>query len=188
MTAINESLKRVEQRSWLAKFCNGFGLDVGCGAQKICSNSIGIDLGTVEGRKPDLIARAYELPFPPKSIDFIVSCHLLEHIADTKRALAEFWRVLKLEGICAAVVPHGEEFKNAVWTVEHLSAFTPITLSEFFRACGFEVLGEARFLEEGSVCWGLSAVKVNRLPRYRPEGEDGLVWLGGKDWLRGRSF
>lgn len=189
MTAITESPeKRFEQRQWLAKFCYGLGLDVGCGAKKISEKAVGIDLGILSGRQPELISRAYELPFASGSLDFIVSCHLLEHIADTKRALAEFWRVLKLDGACSAIVPDGERFSHAVSTVEHLSAFTPLILREFFRACGFEIKEEAEFLEGHSICLGIAAKKTDRSPRYRPEGENGFVWLSGSERRKGRIF
>lgn len=51
------------------------------------------------------ISTAEELPFPNKSIDFIVANALLEHISDEKKAIKEWKRLLKTNGKIFIVTP-----------------------------------------------------------------------------------
>ncbi len=44
-------------------------------------------------------------PFRADSLDFIVACHLIEHLPDPLFFLEEIWRVLKVGGICYLAVP-----------------------------------------------------------------------------------
>ena len=55
--------------------------------------------------------------------DFILSSHVIEHIANPLQALSEWIRVLKEEGILVLVVPHKDgtfDHKRHVTTVKHL--------------------------------------------------------------------
>ena len=131
---------RKGQRDELAKLCIGKGLDVGCGEEKIHKDAIGIDFTSAHGRKPDKFALADDLPFDDNSLDYIVSCHLLEHVADTKKVLKEWWRVLREGGTVGLSVPHGTNDSSAVYTIEHLSAFTPELLKLFLYWSGFNVI------------------------------------------------
>jgi SAM-dependent methyltransferase len=46
-----------------------------------------------------------ELPFDDKSYDFVFASHVLEHIPDDEKALAEICRILKPNGIAVLPVP-----------------------------------------------------------------------------------
>ncbi len=50
-------------------------------------------------------ADATELPFADESFDFAISVHVLEHIPDDRKALAEFFRVLRPGGQAIFQVP-----------------------------------------------------------------------------------
>lgn len=55
--------------------------------------------------------------------DFILSSHVIEHIANPLHALSEWMRVLKEEGIFVLVVPHKDgtfDHKRPVTTLKHL--------------------------------------------------------------------
>jgi SAM-dependent methyltransferase len=50
--------------------------------------------------------------FAGQSMDFVFSSHLLEHIQDTKAALKEWWRVLKVGGRLVLYLPHKDLYPN----------------------------------------------------------------------------
>jgi len=53
-----------------------------------------------------ILADVQQLPFPPLSLDFAVSIHSLEHVADPRQALAEIKRVLRPGGWLYLGVPN----------------------------------------------------------------------------------
>lgn len=59
----------------------------------------------------------------PDSYDFIIASHVLEHIANPFRALSEWLRVLKDEGVLLLILPHKDgtfDHKRPVTTIKHL--------------------------------------------------------------------
>lgn len=70
------------------------------------------------------IADAADLSvIPDSTYDFILSSHSVEHIANPIKALCEWQRVLKPEGIIIMVVPHKDltfDHNRPVTTIEHL--------------------------------------------------------------------
>lgn len=91
------------------------GIDLGCGPFKVFPHLIGIDstkdthlFGTA--MRPDLVVQdcARLALFADGVIESIFSSHLLEHIADHKAALREWWRVLKTRGYLVLYLPHAD--------------------------------------------------------------------------------
>jgi ubiquinone biosynthesis O-methyltransferase len=100
------------------------------------------------------VADAQSLPFEGDSFDVVFSCECLEHVPDPRRALAEFYRVLKPSG---RLVLTTENYSNAMllgWLVcwlrkepfnsgagvqpiEHFFLFWRVR--QMFRAAGFRV-------------------------------------------------
>jgi uncharacterized delta-60 repeat protein len=69
--------------------------DLGCGRNKTTPLAIGVDIENVT----DIQSSIDNLPMVPTgSVDFIISCHSLEHLADTKKTLIELGRILKDSG------------------------------------------------------------------------------------------
>jgi ubiquinone/menaquinone biosynthesis C-methylase UbiE len=67
------------------------------------------------------------LDFPDESFDAIVCNHVLEHVPDDRKALAEFYRVLKKGGWASIQVPiEGED------TQENLSVSDPLERARLF--------------------------------------------------------
>ena len=73
----------------LPRYTRGFGLDIGCGANKALPHFVGVDDNSDPKRgKPDLRMSIDKLKFADKSLDFIYSAH--PHLA-----LVEWSRVIK---------------------------------------------------------------------------------------------
>jgi len=70
------------------------------------------------------IAEGFDLSFiENKQYDFILSCHSLEHIANTLKALLEWNRVIKMGGRIALVLPDKNftfDIKRLITKFEHL--------------------------------------------------------------------
>jgi SAM-dependent methyltransferase len=63
-----------------------------------------------EKMKVDVVADASHLPFKDKSLDYVISSHMIEHIFDPIGALKEWLRVIKRGGFIFSIVP----FKDAI--------------------------------------------------------------------------
>ncbi|MGI6447642.1 MAG: class I SAM-dependent methyltransferase [Methanobrevibacter boviskoreani] len=68
-----------------------------------------------------------DIPFEDNSFDFIISCHVLEHIPDDKKAMSELYRVIKPNsqgGIVFLMVPIfrelNETFENPEYNTDEL--------------------------------------------------------------------
>lgn len=99
----------------LVEYTNGRGLDLGCGQFKAFPHFIGVDNGHHWGMKGvDVhVDSCDDLSiFGSESMDFVFSSHLLEHIQDTKKALKEWYRVLKVGGRLCLYLPHKELYPN----------------------------------------------------------------------------
>lgn len=92
-----------------AKICHlvtpytiGRGLDLGCGTAKLWPTTIGLDIagGDIRGDARDLSM------FADGGLDYVYSSHLLEHLPDPEKALAEWWRVIKVGGHLTLYLPH----------------------------------------------------------------------------------
>ena len=101
----------------IVQYTRGRGLDLGCGPSKAYPHFIGVDSGADTGlfgipMKPDVTSDCLDLPFKSASMDFVFSSHLLEHVADTGAALAEWWRVIRPGGHLVLYLPHRDLYPN----------------------------------------------------------------------------
>jgi ubiquinone/menaquinone biosynthesis C-methylase UbiE len=79
------------------------------------------------------------LPYKNKFFDGIFCHHVLEHLEDPKKAVNEFFRVLKKGGIVIAEVPSKWD-PNASRDPTHKQFFTIESLSRIFEESGFKIL------------------------------------------------
>ncbi len=141
------------ERAALRPYCVGRGIDVGCGADKVTANCIGVDIlkpgelgkhGVVANRKStaDVFATGDELtPFASGELDFVVAKHNLEHYVDLVKVLQEWKRVLKPGGHLAVVVPDERAGDTVFLDPTHKHCFTPDSLSRLIRLIGgFEIV------------------------------------------------
>ena len=59
-----------------------------------------------------LTCDAMDVPFEDNSVDYIISSHALEHMTDTRKALREWIRVLKPNGLMAIIMPDKDYFEH----------------------------------------------------------------------------
>jgi succinoglycan biosynthesis protein ExoA len=96
---------------------------------------VSVDL---ESPLADVQADVIDLPFDDDSFDLVVCLHVLEHVPDDRKAIAEFMRVLRPGGTAVLQVPPDPVEK----TVEDLSVTSPEERERLFdqydhvRLCG----------------------------------------------------
>jgi len=105
------------------KYCVGKGLEIGGAAHNPFGlNTLNVDftdsMGTEfkkeeirrcgSAMKVDIIAHGDNIPLPDGSQDFVVSSHVLEHFPNPIKALLEWDRLIRPDGIIFMIVPHRE--------------------------------------------------------------------------------
>lgn len=73
--------------------------------------------GSADVEKLDLL----DLPYPDQSFEFLIANHVLEHVADDLRALAEIQRVLKIGGYAVLQTPFSARLA-ATWQDEGIDS------------------------------------------------------------------
>lgn len=104
-------------RSSLSKWCQGYGIDVGHGGDKIVPHAIAIDLPMPYGHcgsdPVQLGGDAANLYwFRNEVLDFVFSSHLLEDFENTTALLNEFSRVLKINGYLILYLPDEQLYRE----------------------------------------------------------------------------
>jgi len=141
---MNERWKQLgpeSARGWLTREANGFfkrymsgeGLDVGYRGSKknalpVLESAIGVDLDYP----------GYDgviLPFDDKSLDYVYTSHILEHVPtkDVLTVIQEWYRVLKIGGHLIIMVPHWHLYERkaklpSIWNRDHKRFYTPSVL------------------------------------------------------------
>ena len=130
-----EACKTIQAKhssGFVARYLSGANiLDVGYrgyinNAVPIVPQAIGIDL-----EYPGYDGKP--LPFENNSQDAVFSSHCLEHIADYKGALREWYRVLRVGGFMVISVPHQflyekRSVRPSRWNEDHKRFYTPASL------------------------------------------------------------
>jgi len=103
----------------LPQYTRGLVLDIGCGPHKAFPHFYGVDnrkdteLFKIQMNPEMTVQDASELPLcGTKHFDAVFSSHLLEHIEDYKKALKEWWRVIKVGGHLCLYLPHKDFYPN----------------------------------------------------------------------------
>ena len=140
----------------LAKYCIGFGANVGCGDVRI-GGSVGVDVCPT-AKAAAIFAPAEKLPFESGTLDYVISAAALEHIDRGPVVILREWtRCVKEGGVVAVIVPDAE---YGIWSMtgdtgrcgelckprremEHLHAFTLPALRMLFEFCGLFVVEAA---------------------------------------------
>ncbi len=77
----------------------------------------------------DYYGHACDLPFRDNSLDYVLTSHVLEHVANPVKALAEWYRVLRPDGIIYLLLP------DQRYTWDHKRPLTPLShfLDDFVK-------------------------------------------------------
>lgn len=126
----------------LVPYTRGKGLDIGCGPFKAFPHFIGVDNGHHWGlngvNMPIESADDLSL-FASQAYDFVFSSHLLEHMEDYKKALREWWRVIRPGGHLCLYLPHKDFYPNIGQdgsNPDHKHDFAPADIVEAMKGVG----------------------------------------------------
>lgn len=137
MEALSKMLLSYSQQYMLLPYCKGFGIEIGCGKKKSHPFAIGIDLNPNSHAQYNVPGD--QLPFADRQLDYLVSSHCIEHIADKEKVAKEWHRVLKIGGVCAFITPDINSWKDLFYgDPTHIS---PYSLDEVRRrfSWGFQI-------------------------------------------------
>lgn len=122
--------------------------ELGVGATKTVDQAIGIDRIPKGDKIPsrsgaisvaDIVADVQqELPVERFSADSIIARHILEHCIDSLETLKNWNLALKIGGQLIIAVPNQDVINGIPMNQEHVHAFTPTSLANLMRACGFK--------------------------------------------------
>jgi len=116
--ATRESIFRRHEMNEVIEYTKGTGIEVGCGLNKIHTSAIGVnlvlsdtDFGYPFGAQ--IKSDGATLPwFSNNCLDYVFSSHCLEHFYEPEKALAEWTRILKLDGYLVLILPHKNYYPN----------------------------------------------------------------------------
>lgn len=96
-------------RARLANYCQGTGLDVGCGLEKIVPSAIGVDQANADINCD--VSRGLTI-FQDNFFDYVFSSHCLEDFKLTGAILSDWWNKLKVGGRLILYLPHKDLYPN----------------------------------------------------------------------------
>jgi SAM-dependent methyltransferase len=102
-----ETLKSQERRireRFFGKYCQGHGIDIGCGDDPLTPS---VDRWDVDNGDATYVAG-----IEPNTYDFVYTSHLLEHLFYPVVAIKRWWEILKPGGYLIIVVPHKELYER----------------------------------------------------------------------------
>lgn len=131
------TVEAARDRGW-----DAYGVDLSRYAVRLCRER-GLACSPTDG---------LHLPFEDAFFDAVVAWHVIEHVADVRRTLAEWRRVLRPGGVMVLETPDASSPRvrregaayARFWKPEHTYAFTPANLRAFVAAAGFDLLTEPR--------------------------------------------
>jgi SAM-dependent methyltransferase len=119
----------------------GEGIDIGCGSDPILPHVECFDQAQGDANQISRYVR--------KKYDFVFSSHCLEHMHDPRKALAEWYSILKPGGHLIVLVPDEDLYElgafPSLFNADHKSTFT-ISKTRSWSPCSYNLLDLARGL------------------------------------------
>ena len=111
----------IRGKAFLKKYFSGRVIDIGAGEDLVCEGAERFDL---EDGDANHITNYRKL----NSYDTVHSSHCLEHMFEPKRALLEWWKLLKPGGYLVLVIPDEDLYEQGFWpsrfNSDHKATFT----------------------------------------------------------------
>ena len=157
--------------------------------------AIVVTLDPSPGMRPDVIARAEDLPFDDASFDVVVTRIAPHHFTDVRGAVAEFARIASRFVVIEDTLYSSEEHEEAekLRDPTHVRSYTEAEWRDMLEAVGLEVelvdfFEKTHPLEDWLArtgCDGDDAKRVRKLLADRMTS-DGQAWTDTKILLRAR--
>ena len=115
-----KSYHRRQREGFFGKYCQGQGLDIGYGGDLVAPNCVGWDMQDGDAQ--------YMQGVKDESFDYVYSSHCLEHMADVRVALRNWFRLVKKGGYLIIAVPHRDLYEKkkrlpSRWNSDHKHMF-----------------------------------------------------------------
>lgn len=118
-------------------------LDVGCGSKKVTPDAVGIDVMPGSAAETIWNLNTYPWPLPSDHFDRVHMSHIIEHLEDPVRAMAEVHRVAQADAQVYVVTPHFSSHNSYVDPTHrtHLAAGS----FQYFTGRPFATFGGSTF-------------------------------------------
>jgi ubiquinone/menaquinone biosynthesis C-methylase UbiE len=165
-----------------------------------------INKETILARNPKnfLLADGQKLPFKDEAFDIIYCCHVIEHIPDDRKALAEIQRTLADDGILFLSVPNKYNLSSKFKTIlrlkthfiepSHIREYDQDELLSLLETYGFKILAiknSGFLLPFGSILLNFLVIQFNLrclkriLCRLFPGSSESIDVMACKNTLNG---
>lgn len=98
----------------------GQGIDIGCGPDPISPDAVPFDQEHGDANKIT--------EYVKRQFDFVFSSHCLEHMHDPRKAILEWWKLVRPGGVLFIIVPDEDLYEQGCWPLrlndDHKSTFT----------------------------------------------------------------
>lgn len=146
-----ETMKATHRRNqinFFGKFCQGKGIDIGCGP-----DPIDLKVDRWETRNGDA---QYLKGIADETYDYAYSSHCLEHVVDPAVALANWWRIVKPGGFLIFQVPDEDLYEQGEFpsrfNPDHKHTFT-ISKSKSWSAKSINVIDLVKTLPNHKIVY-----------------------------------
>ena len=109
-------------RERVMPYCEGTGIDLGCGSDKVRPEAIGVDLRDLPGVNVREDASGKLAWVMDEQFDYVYSSHFLEHVERPLDCLREWARILKTGGYLILYLPHKDHYTE--YNPEHKQFLT----------------------------------------------------------------
>ena len=107
--------KRRERERFFQKYCQGEGLDIGCGNDPVIQGCYGWDIPHGDAQ--------YLASIPSETLDYVHSSHCIEHMADVRIALKNWFRVVKYGGYLLLYLPDRDLYEKRKRLPSHFNPY-----------------------------------------------------------------
>ena len=124
----------------------GKGIDIGCGPDPVLPDVRGFDM---EDGDANVITQHVKEEF-----DFVYASHCLEHMHDPRKAILEWWKLVRVGGHLFVIIPDEDLYEQGVFPSrfngDHKATFT-LSKQKSWSPVSINVYDLARSLPNGSV-------------------------------------